>query len=67
MQGPIGIPFELKEILNKCLLFVGILIILYASLWILAKLNIIPAIIYTIFPQIVLLLIGILLVYLALS
>ena len=67
MQGPFTIPLELKSLLNKAVLFLGILIILYALLLILAKLNIIPAIIYSIFPQIVLLLIGIFLVYYALS
>lgn len=67
MPSPIDIPFELKTLLNKALLFVGIVIIVYALLLILAKLNIIPAIIYSIFPQIVLLLIGIFLVYFALS
>lgn len=67
MPVPLDIPFELKTLLNKALLFVGIVIIVYALLLILAKLNIIPAIIYSIFPQIVLLLIGIFLVYFALS
>ena len=67
MPVPLDIPFELKTLLNKALLFVGIVIIVYALLLILAKLNIIPAIIYSIFPQIVLLLIGIFLVYYALS
>ena len=67
MQGPFDIPYEFRTLLNKAVLFVGIVIIVYALLLILAKLNIIPAIIYSIFPQIVLLLIGIFLVYYALS
>ncbi|MCR5027550.1 MAG: hypothetical protein K6A34_08965 [Methanobrevibacter sp.] len=62
-----NMPFDLRDIFNKSLLFLGIIIIIYALIWILAKLNIIPPIVYSIFPQLVLLLIGILLVYLALS
>lgn len=67
MQGPAGIPFDFKEILYKFLLFFGILIILYALLLIMAKLNIIPAIMYGIFPYVILLIIGIFLVYYSLS
>lgn len=60
-----GIPFDIRNLLNKILMLFGILIIIYAILWILAKLKLIPAIIYAIFPQIVLLLIGIFIVYMA--
>lgn len=60
-----GIPFDIRNLLNKILMLFGILIIIYAILWILAELKLIPAIIYAIFPQIVLLLIGIFIVYMA--
>jgi|GEM_PF-457047 len=60
-SGPI--PFDFRETLNKFALFLGIVIIVYALLWIFAKLNIIPAIVYGLFPQIILLLIGIFIFY----
>ena len=53
--------------LNKCLFLVGAFIIIYAILWILAELHLIPAIIFMIFPQLVLLAIGIFIVYMAYS
>ena len=60
-----GIPGDLKDTLNKCLFLVGAFIIIYAILWILAELHLIPAIIFMIFPQLVLLAIGIFIVYMA--
>ncbi|MCC9261157.1 MAG: hypothetical protein K8V75_02125 [Methanobrevibacter woesei] len=62
-----GIPGDLKDTLNKCLFLVGAFIIIYAILWILAELHLIPAIIFMIFPQLVLLAIGIFIVYMAYS
>ncbi|PWB86107.1 hypothetical protein MBBWO_09610 [Methanobrevibacter woesei] len=62
-----GIPGDLKDTLNKCLFLVGAFIIIYAILWILAELHLIPAIIFMIFPQLVLLSIGIFIVYMAYS
>lgn len=62
-----GIPGDLRDTLNKCLFLVGAFIIIYAILWILAELNLIPAIIFMIFPQLVLLAIGIFIVYMAYS
>ena len=56
-------PFDYKELLNKALMLIGALIIIYAILWILAELKIIPVIIYALFPQVVLLLIGIFIFY----
>ena len=41
-----GIPGDLKDTLNKCLFLVGAFIIIYAILWILAELHLIPAIIF---------------------
>lgn len=64
-SGGGGIPYDFRGLLNKALLLLGILIIIYAILWILAVLHIIPAIIYSLFPQIVLLCIGIFIVYMA--
>ena len=60
-----GIPGDLRDTLNKCLFLA--FIIIYAILWILAELHLIPAIIFMIFPQLVLLAIGIFIVYMAYS
>lgn len=62
-----GISGDLRDTLNKCLFLVGAFIIIYAILWILAELHLIPAIIFMIFPQLVLLAIGIFIVYMAYS
>ena len=48
-------------------MLLGILIVVYALLWILAELKLIPVVLFAIFPQIVLLLIGIFIVYIAYS
>lgn len=67
MPIPGGIPYDFKEIANKIVMLMGILIIIYALLWILAELKLIPVVLFAIFPQIVLLLIGIFIVYIAYS
>ncbi len=59
--------FTIKEYLYKIALLIGIVIIIYAVLWILAELKLIPVILFAIFPQVVLLLIGIFIVYIALT
>ncbi|MCC7553404.1 MAG: hypothetical protein KO202_02765 [Methanobacteriaceae archaeon] len=65
MPIPTGIPMDIKDSLNKIAMFFGSVIIIYAVLWILIKLNLIPTIVFAIFPQIVLLLIGIFIFYTA--
>ncbi len=67
MPIPNGIPYDFREMLNKIAMLVGALIIIYAVLWILAELKLIPVLLFAIFPQIVLLLIGIFIVYIAYS
>ncbi|WP_295595995.1 hypothetical protein [uncultured Methanobrevibacter sp.] len=59
--------YAIRSYITKFALLFGILLIIYALLWMLAELKIIPAILFAIFPQIVLLLIGIFIVYMALS
>ena len=59
--------YTIRSYINKFALLVGVIIIVYAVLWMLAELKIIPMIVFAIFPQIVLLLIGIFIVYMALS
>lgn len=67
MEGPNNIPFDYRDVFIKIILFLGIVIIIYSIVWILVILNLIPAVVYTLFPQIILLLIGIFLVYFAVS
>lgn len=59
--------YTIKSYIYKFALLFGILLIIYAVLWILAELKIIPTILFALFPQIVLLLIGIFIVYIAIS
>ena len=59
--------YTIRSYINKIALLFGILLIVYAVLWMLAELKIIPAIFFAIFPQIVLLFIGIFIVYMAWS
>lgn len=62
-----GIPYDFRGLLNNIALFCGVLIIIYAILWILVELHVIPFIVASIFPYIVVLLIGIFIVYTALK
>ncbi len=59
--------YTIKSYLYKIALLFGIIIIIYAILWILAELKLIPVVLFAIFPQIVLLLIGIFIVYFAIT
>ncbi|WP_413826960.1 MULTISPECIES: hypothetical protein [unclassified Methanobrevibacter] len=59
----LNIPYEFRKMLNKFLILIGIAIIIYAVLWILAKLALIPYVFFSIFPQIILLMIGIFIFY----
>ncbi|MDO5849055.1 MAG: hypothetical protein Q4P18_05945 [Methanobrevibacter sp.] len=65
MPFPGQMPFDLRSLFIKVSFLIGALIIIYAVLWILAVLKIIPAIIYALFPQVVLLCIGIFIIYVA--
>jgi hypothetical protein len=57
------IPIKIKSSINKAGVFVGILIVLIAFAWIGAKLGLIPSIVFDMWPQIVLIIIGIFIVY----
>ena len=59
--GPI--PWNYRELLTKIGMLIGAVIIIYAVLWILAELKLIPVIIFALFPQVVLLLVGIFVFY----
>lgn len=65
MPIPGAIPFDLKEMGYKIAFVFGALIIIYGVLWLLAVLKIIPPILFAIFPQIVLIIIGIAIIYFA--
>ena len=60
-------PYDLKDIGYKIAILFGVLIVIYGVLWLLAELHVIPAIFFAIFPQIVLILIGIFIIYTAVS
>ena len=61
-------PFnDLKDIGFKVAFIFGALIVIYGVLWMLAELGVIPTILFVIFPQIVLILIGIFIMYMALD
>ena len=57
--------YDLKELGYKIAFTFGALIVVYGVLWLLAELGIIPAIVAAIFPQIVLIIIGIFIMYVA--
>lgn len=66
MPGPFdGMSFDFRGIAIKIAFLFGALIVIYGLLWLLATLGIIPAIIAAIFPQIVLIIIGIFVMYTA--
>ena len=61
-----GMPFyDFKDLGYKIAFIFGALIVIYGVLWLLAELGVIPAIVFAIFPQIVLILIGIFIMYVA--
>ncbi len=61
-----GIP-DLRDIGYKIAMLFGALIVIYGVLWLLVSLGVIPALVAAIFPQIVLILIGIFIIYVAYS
>ncbi|WP_296882575.1 hypothetical protein [uncultured Methanobrevibacter sp.] len=69
MQGPFGgMPFfDFKDLAFKIAILFGGLLVIYGILWLLAELKIIPMIIFAIFPQIVLILVGLFIIYFAFS
>lgn len=69
MPGPFGgMPlYDFKDLLYKLAILFGALLVIYGVLWLLAELHIIPGIIFAVFPQIVLILIGIFIMYVAFS
>ena len=60
-------PFELKKLLIKVAIVVGVIIVMYGILWLLAILNLIPPIIASLFPQVVIIIIGLFIIYTAIN
>lgn len=63
IQDDNDIPIKRRSNINKSGIFVGILIVLIAIVWIAAKIGWIPPIIFDMWPQIILIIIGIFVVY----
>ncbi|WP_461461680.1 hypothetical protein [Methanobrevibacter sp.] len=61
------IPYELERKLYRVLLIMGIFIVIYALIWIFVGLHIIPSLVLTLFPPILLLMIGIYVIYMSYS
>ena len=63
-----GVPFfDLKDVLYKVAILFGAIIVIYGVLWLLVELKIIPVIFFAIFPQIILILVGLFIIYTAVS
>ena len=65
MQIPLDALPDIRDMGYKLLILLGILIVIYGVLWLLAELGVIPIVFFAIFPQIVLILIGIFIIYIA--
>lgn len=63
-----GMPLpDIRDIGYKIAILFGALIVIYGVLWLLAELKLIPTIFFAIFPQIVLILVGLFIIYYAYS
>jgi len=65
-RGGMPIP-DLRDIGYKIAILFGAIIVIYGVLWLLVNLGVIPALVAAIFPQIVLILIGLFIIYVAFS
>ena len=60
-------PYQMKDLLFKMLIVVGVLIVIYGVLWLLVNLKLIPAVVAVLFPQIVIIAIGLGIIYIAIT
>ena len=60
-------PPEFKDLLYKLLLIFGVIIVIYGVLWVLVTLGLIPALVAALFPQIVIIIIGLFIIYVAIE
>lgn len=58
---------DIKELMYKIAIVFGAVIVIYGVLWLLVNLGVIPAIIAAVFPQIVLIIIGLFIIYTAID
>lgn len=58
---------DIKELMYKIAIVFGAVIVIYGVLWLLVNLGVIPAIIAAVFPQIVLIIIGLFIIYAAID
>lgn len=56
---------DIRDLVYKIAIVFGIIIVIYGVLWLLVNLGMIPAIVAAIFPQIVLIIIGLFIIYAA--
>jgi uncharacterized membrane protein YuzA (DUF378 family) len=69
MLGPFGgfLIYDLKDLLYDIAILFGALLAIFGVVWLLDEFNLIPAIFFSIVPQIVLIVIGVAMVYYAYS
>lgn len=58
---------DIRDLLYKIAIVFGAIIVIYGVLWLLVNLGVIPAIIAAIFPQLVLIIIGLFIIYTAID
>ena len=58
---------DFRDLAYKIAILFGALIVIYGVLWLLANLGVIPAVVAAVFPQIVLILVGIFIIYTAID
>ena len=67
MPIPNGMFPDVREIGYKIAILFGALIVIYGVLWLLVTLGLIPAIVAALFPQVVLIIIGLFIIYAAIE
>lgn len=67
MPIPYGMFPDFRDTLFKIAILFGAVLIIYGILWLLVELSVIPRILLAVFPQIILILIGIFIIYVAFS
>ena len=65
MPIPNGMFPDFRDLGYKLAILFGVLIVIYGVLWLFVTLGIIPALVAAIFPQIVLILVGLFIIYVA--
>lgn len=65
MPIPNGMFPDFRGLAYKLAILFGVLIVIYGVLWLFVTLGIIPALVAAIFPQIVLILVGLFIIYVA--